>query len=165
MEDKLLKKYRFATQVMIIFSIMVISVMIPGCFLDKTAREYSSFFSLAPDGVSFASLWQMFCAAFGITFIQSVIFETRRFQKMMTLYKTILMLACILVLIIIFIFLFEWFPITMAMGWISFISTFALCFIISTVIMVTKTRRESQTYDRLLNEYKEKKEEGGPRNE
>lgn len=161
MEDKLLKKYRFVTQVMIIFSIMVISVMVPGCFLDETAREYSTFYALAPDGVSFASLWQMLGASFGITLIQNIIFETRRFQKMMMLYKTILLLACILVLIITFVFLFRWFPIDMPMGWISFISTFALCFLISTVVMVSKTRRESQTYDRLLNEYKEKKEEGG----
>lgn len=165
MEDKLLKKYRLVTQVMIIFSIMVLSILIPGSFMQKSAWEYSTFFALAPDGISFASLWQMFAAAFGITLIQNIIFETKVFQKMMTLYKTILMLACILILIIAFVVLFGWFPVDMPMGWISFISTFALCFVISTVVMVTKTRRESQTYDRLLNEYKEKREEEGKRNE
>ena len=165
MEDKLLKKYRFVTQFMLIFSIMVLSILIPGSFMEKSAKEYSTFFAMAPHGISFASLWQMLAAAFGVTLIQNIIFETKVFQKMMTLYKTILMLACILILIIIFVLLFGWFPVDMAMGWISFIATFALCFIVSAAVMVTKTRRESQTYDRLLTEYKEKKEEEGKKNE
>lgn len=158
MEDKLLKKYRFLAHTMFVFSIMVLSILIPGSVMGETAKSYSSFFALAPQGISYASLWQMLGASTAISFLETVIFESRLFERMMTLYKTILMVALIIVVIIIFVVLFGWFPLDMPSAWISFIASFLVCFGVSTLVMVTKTKRESKEFERLLGEYKEKRE-------
>lgn len=159
MEDKLLRRYRFLVQVAIIFAIMVLAILIPGSFMDESPREYSSFFSLAPNGISYQSLWQMLGASVAITTLQTIIFDSKLFKNLMTLYKTIIMLASTILIIIVFVIAFDWFPIDMPSAWFSFIGMFVVCFVVSTLVMVSKTKRESQTYDRLLNEYKERRGE------
>ncbi len=66
----------------------------------------------------------------------------------------------------IFIICFNWFTLDFVPAWIGFFISFGGFFIISTLIMVVKTKHENKKYDELLKSYKNKQRpEGGMNNE
>lgn len=75
---------------------------------------------------------------------------------MMALWRTVLVLLSVLISIIIFIIVFHWFPIDNLYAWIGFFICFGGGFILSTSLMVIKTKLDNKKYNELLILYKNK---------
>lgn len=156
MKDKLLDIYKFMAQVLIIFSVTLLFITFNGIFLGEAAKEYSSMFSLGNKGIAFDTILQVLLSSIVVSLINHVFFSEKIFKNMMALWKSILMIISIIVAIVIFIICFEWFQINLIEAWIGFFISFGGFFLVSTGIMVTKTKREAKKYDELLESYKKR---------
>lgn len=158
MEDCVLKMIHFLNRVVVCFTILVLSVLLPGGFVEEADREYSSFFSLCSNGISYTTLWQMMAAAFVTMGFQWLICESKLLSRLLDVYKTIIVIIGEFVIAVAFVLLFDWFHVDMLAAWGSFLVLFFLCTVVSSIIMVTKTKRESKLYGERLAEYKKKRE-------
>lgn len=166
MKDKLIYIYKYISQVLIVFAVTVLFITIIGIFFGEDVKEYSTMYGLGNEGISFNTILQVLLSSIVVSLINRIFFSEKFFANMMTLWKTILMITCILATIVIFVICFEWFPINMPEAWIGFFVSFGGFFLVSTAIAVTKTSIEAKKYDELLENYKKRhKEEENNKNE
>ncbi len=156
MKDKLLDIYKFISQVLIIFSVTLLFITFNGIFAGESAREYSTMFSLGSKGIAFDTVLQVLLSSIIVSLINNIFFSEKLFKNMMTLWKSVLMIVTIIIVTVIFVICFEWFPINLIEAWVGFFVSFGGFFLVSTVIMVTKTKREAKKYDELLESYKKR---------
>ena len=156
MKDKVLNIYKFISQVLIIFSVTILFITLNGLLIGDSAKEYSTLFSLGSVGIEFKSVLQILITSVVITVINNVFLSDKIFKNMLSLWKMILSLLFIFITIVIFIICFKWFPITLTEAWIGFLVSFGGFFVVSSVIMITKTNREAKKYDELLETYKKR---------
>ena len=165
MKDKLLVLYKLITQILVIFSVTLLFITFIGILAGESAREYSTMFSLGNKGIAFDTVLQVLLSSIVVSLINQIFFSEKLFKNMMTIWKSILMIISIIVAIVIFVICFEWFPINLIEAWIAFFVSFGGFFLVSTVIMVTKTKREAKKYDELLESYKKRHKEVEGKNE
>ncbi len=163
MKDKLLDIYKFISQVLIIFSATVLFISFVGIFVGESAREYSTMFSLGSKGIAFDTVLQILLSSIVISSIDKIFLSEKILKKLSGLWKRILMIISIIAAIVIFIICFKWFPVNLVEAWIGFFVSFVGFFTVSTVVMLTKTKREAKKYDELLENYKKRHVEGGDR--
>ncbi len=156
MKDKVLALYKFIAQILIIFSVTMLFITFNGIIAGESAKEYSTMFSLGNKGVSFDTILQILLSSVVVSLINQVFFSEKLFKNMMMLWKIILMIIFIIAAIVIFTIYFKWFPINLAEAWIGFFVSFGGFFLVSTAIMITKTKREAKKYEELLENYKKK---------
>lgn len=154
MKDRVLALYKFITQVLIIFSIMILFITLTGIVVGESAKEYSTMFSLGNKGIGYDTILQGLLSSVAITSISKVFLSEKIFKNMMTLWKRILMIISIIIIIVVFIICFKWFPVNLVEAWIGFFISFGGFFFLSTIIMLTKTKREAKKYYELLETYK-----------
>lgn len=155
MRRNILSIYHFIIEIFIIFSVMVLFISISGVVMGDYASKYS-LYQLGNKGIAYETLFQILAIAIMISVLEIVFISEKIIKNLMTLWRTILFLASILLVMIGFILIFDWFPATDPLPWISFLISFGGCFIISSIFMIIKTRVDNEKYDRLLSEYKEK---------
>jgi len=141
----------------VIFAVSIIFVSVAGFFQGDSAKAYSTLYSLGKQGISYITLCQLLFSSFMISILNSIFFSEKLFGDMMVLMRAVWMLVCTIIVIIFCIFVFDWFPVDFVPGWLGFFLSFGICFIISTGVMVIKTRIESKKYEELLENYKNKK--------
>lgn len=159
MENKLLSKCNFFSQVLITFSIGILFLAVIGSIVGESAKEYSTMFELGKNGLTYSTIWQYLLISLVITTVKNIIFSQRLIKKMMTLWRAVLLLFCILVMCIIFIVIFGWFPVDNYQAWIGFLISFLSFFAIGTIFMILKTKSESRKYEKLFLEYKKNQKE------
>lgn len=154
MERRSLFNYDFVSQVLILFSIDVLCLMAIGSIFGDDAKNVSTLFQFGSHGLAVSTLMQfLFCAVI-IIVLKEIFSSDRIFKNMMSLWRTIFMLFSVLIVIIGFIIVFDWFKLNNYYAWIGFAICFGGGFIISTLVMIIKTRWESKKYDKLLFNYK-----------
>ncbi|WP_343210479.1 hypothetical protein [Anaerolentibacter hominis] len=158
MKEHWLSKYHFLGQIMITFSVTVLLLTLIGLFTGEEVKEISSLFQMGGKGIAFSTIFQILGSSVVIASLKVFFFSSRFFQNKMLLWKCTWMVICSIAVIVVFIILFDWFPIHFWQAWVGFFLSFFICFGVSTVIVMTKNRLEGKRYDRLLQEYKEKKE-------
>ncbi len=72
---------------------------------------------------------------------------------MMVLWRTVGMVFAVAVSMVCFVAVCGWFPIDSVEGWIGFVVSFIVCFVVSAGCMVYRTNRESRKYEVLLQRY------------
>jgi len=160
MENKIIFKYGFINQILIIFSTGILFLTIVGGFIGDSAKKTSTMFSLGNEGLSFSVILQFLAVAVMIAALKEFIYLGKSLKNMMTLWKTVIFLFSIIVIITGFIITFGWFPVNNVEGWIGFFLSFGICFVISTLSMVIKTKLESRKYEELFEKYKREHQEG-----
>jgi magnesium-transporting ATPase (P-type) len=160
MKDKVLFLYKLITEILIIFSVTIIFIVINGIFIGDLVKEYSSMFRLGSEGISSETVLQILLSSTVVSLINQIFFSEKILKKMMTLWKSIIMIISIILTIIIFIICFNWFPINMIEAWIGFLVSFGAFVLASMAIMIVKTKREAKKYDELLEKYKSKHSKG-----
>lgn len=158
MNEKIPSRYQFAAQIMIIFAIEVLFVAITGKIFGNEAGIVSSMYQLGDKGIADSTIFQLLLCSFIITCITTFLSSSKFFKNMMVVWKTVLVLALVLIVIVLFIACFKWFPLDYWQGWVGFLLSFGVCFIGSTILMIIKTKTEEKKYDELLTQYKNKKE-------
>ena len=160
MENKITFKYGFINQILIIFSTGILFLTIVGGFIGDSAKKTSTMFSLGNEGLSFSVILQFLAVAVMIAALKEFIYLGKSLKNIMTLWKTVIFLFSIIVIITGFIIVFGWFPVNNVEGWIGFFLSFGICFVISTLSMVIKTKLESRKYEELFEKYKREHQEG-----
>lgn len=156
MRERILSKYNFISQVLVIFSITILFISIQGKIWGDEAIEYSSLFQLGSKGIAFSTIVQLLTSSIIIASLRTFFFSDKYLKNMMVLWRTVLMLLSVVLVIVGYVFLFGWFPFNYMPAWIGFFLSFGGCFAISTILMVVKTNLEGKKYDKLLKEYKNK---------
>ena len=159
-ENKITYKSGFINQILIIFSTGILFLTIIGELIGDSAKRSSTMFSLGSEGLSFSVILQFLAVAVMIAALKELIYSEKFLKNMMTLWRTVIFLFCIIVIIIGFIIAFGWFPVNNVEGWIGFFVSFGVCFVISTLSMVIRTRWESRKYEESFEQYKREHREG-----
>lgn len=155
MRKYFLTVYNFIKQSLFIFSVMALFISAAGVFIGDEGKG-CSFYRLGKAGIPYDAIFQIVIVSILITAFNMIIFSERIFKNLMALWRTILLLASIILIIIGAVLLFDWFPANDPMPWIAFFISFGGCFALSTIVMLIKTRLENEKYERLLTRYKEK---------
>lgn len=159
MSDKILSKYKFAAQVMIIFAVEILVIAIAGALWGEESMDFSNLYQLGGKGIANTTILQLFMCSIVLNLVQSISMSAKIFQNVMMLWRTGIMVVLSVLVILIFVICFGWFPLDFWPAWVGFFISFGLCFLGSTILMVIKTKLEQKKYDRLLKVYKEKKKE------
>jgi len=159
-ENKITFQYGFINQILIIFSTGILFLTIIGELIGDSAKRSSTMFSLGSEGLSFSVILQFLAVAVMIAALKELIYSEIFLKNMMTLWRTVIFLFSIIVIITGFIIAFGWFPANNVEGWIGFFLSFGVCFVISTLSMVIRTKLESRKYEESFEKYKREHQEG-----
>ena len=121
------------------------------------AGKMSSLFS-QETGLSFGSILQI--AGMSLVFaVFSVLFISERFLPAMRfLYRLLFFFLAALLAVSAFAVIFKWIPVNNLFSWITFISSFVICYVVSVGLTLLWLRREKKKYGRLLADYKARRE-------
>jgi len=154
------KKYKalleFVTQTLILFAISILILIILAYLFGDMAQNTSPLYQMGSRGLASSTMLEFLLSSAIITALKNVFFSQLIFKKLMTLWRTVLMLFSILIASIIFIIIFEWFPLNYAMGWAGFLICFGGSCLVISVFLIIKTKIESRRYEALLDDYKKK---------
>ena len=92
--------------------------------------------------------------------LQLFAFSDIVFEKMVYTKRMCVFMFPFLVVIIGFAKVFGWFPMENIGAWITFLTIFLLCFVISLVIFEIQFKITGDKYTGVLNEYKNRKNKG-----
>lgn len=146
--------FKIISQAAIIFSFMILFIIIIGNVFGDSVKEFSTMFQLGSSGVASSTVLQVVVSSLIISCLKAFLFSEKYFGNMMVLWRSVILILSIFIMIICFVIIFGWFPMDNVSAWISFILSFGVCTGVSTIIMVIKTKSESEKYDRLLTDYK-----------
>lgn len=152
-------KPKFINDIMVIFAIDILVIMLLTFLTGEEASSISTIFQLGSQGIALTTLLEFFLSAVVISIWRQVFFSEKIFKNMMTLWRTVWMVLCVIVSICGFIVICGWFPINSVAGWVSFVVTFLICFSASIGVMILKTKWQSRKYENLLEEFKSRKGE------
>lgn len=127
------------------FSMSMIIFMTIGFFLGEEAMQLKMIIQLLA-----------LCTVSAV--LQLVAFSELFFDKMAYTKRMCVFMFPFLVVIIGFAMLFGWFPMENIGAWITFITIFLLCFVISLVIFEIHFKITGNKYTGVLNEYKKKRD-------
>ena len=127
------------------FSMSMIVFMTIGFFLGEEAMQLKMIIQLLA-----------LCTVSAV--LQLVAFSELFFEKMSYTKRMCVFMFPFLVVIIGFAMLFGWFPTENIGAWITFITIFLLCFVISLVIFEIHFKITGYKYTGVLNEYKKKRD-------
>lgn len=144
----------FFMNVITTFAYSIIAIFVIGAIIGDLGKEAGGLFSLGREGLSYRSIFQVFICSIVIGSLRTLVLSDLVLKKMLFLWRLILLLLLALVGVSFLSVIFRWFPVEEWEAWIAFMLTFTACFIISSAVMITKTRMDDKKYIKLLSEYK-----------
>lgn len=158
-------KVGFFNRFFMIFTVSILAFSVAGYLDGESGGTFTSLYRLGSAGLTYEAIAQLLFTSLMISVIVEIFFSERFFKDMMIITRTVWMLICITIGMVICIVMFDWFPVDMWQGWVGFFVSFGLCFTVSTLIMVLKTRAETKKYEKLLEHYKSSREDDEEDNE
>lgn len=146
----------FVKQTLMTFASAVITVSIVGWFVGDGTKEVGGLLGLGRDGLSYASLLQLFVFSFIAAGIKLLLLSNYFIKNMMLLWRTVFMFLLTFLLAIILVILFRWIPLDSLEAWFGFILSITGGFFIGLSSMIIKTKLEDKKYNILLSDYKKK---------
>lgn len=123
--------------------------------LGSFAEGYSSFFVLGSNGLSLATLVQLFVFAILLKVFEWVFLTPLIIKRMAMSFRFIFMFLCCLICIIVFSIFYGWFPLNNAAAWIGFFISFAVSTLFSILLTHVRTRAENRKMEQALRKIKE----------
>lgn len=158
--DKNYSIFKYLSQVFMIYGITVGLLNIFCILFGKSARGFSSIFSLGDAGVGVATSFQFLLASLVIVGLRAVFMTDIFIKKMPLAARVATIFAGVFAVIIAFIFLFRWFPANDLIAWIMFIACFIVSCAASTLISVIAERLENRRLEEALKRCKEEEQYG-----
>ena len=147
--------FDFFANVLIIYSISIISISL-FCFLfGENAKEVSTIFKLGNNGISLNTLIEFWALAIIISGMKWIFFTDIIIKNLSLTLRSVLMFGIVIIFVGIFSAIFNWFPVTMPIPWIIFFICFFVCTLISTIISMLKERSENKRMKEALEKMKE----------
>lgn len=152
-----MKRQGFIINYLITFAASILVISLLGYLLGDMVKDVSTLFSLGKTGLSYEVILEIAILSFFITMYTYILFESKFFNKQLFLHKVIAMFFISGLTTAVFIAVFGWFPITFIKGWIGFIISFLICFVVATAGMLYKNKKEEQYYNACLKEKQKEK--------
>jgi len=149
----------FANQAMITFAATVMAISVVGWYFGDLTGTAGGLLGLGRVGLSYPSLLQIFIFALLVAGIKVLVFSELLFKRMMVLWRTAIMLLLSYGSAIICAVWFRWFPVERRGSWLSFILSVTVCFVLTILLLLAKTKVEDARYAGQLSKYKESKEQ------
>lgn len=146
--------YDFVMQTLIIFALSILILIFLAALFGDMAQNISPLYQMGSKGLASATILEFLLSSAIIAALKEIFFSELIFKKLMTLWRTVLMLFSILTASIILIIAFKWFPLNFGLGWAGFLICFGGSCIIISLFLIIKTKVESRHYEALLNDYK-----------
>jgi hypothetical protein len=146
--------FDYIKQLFTSFGIVVLLFIVINLLIGNEAGSVSSLFALGSKGLSTATLLQLMFLVLIITVAQNIFLSDLVIKNMALVVRNILFFATILAAITIFAVIFGWFPLNNVAAWIGFIVSFAVCTVISSVLMRLEENAENRKMQDALNRLK-----------
>ena len=145
---------KFIGDTLILFAVTILLLIILAAFFGDAAGDSTTIYQFGNRGLASSTLLQFLLSSTVTTALRCFYFSEVIFKRMMTLWRTILMLFSVLASNLIFIILFKWFTLDNLYAWIGFLLFFFGGAVMGSLVMILKTRLESRQYNQLLSNYK-----------
>jgi hypothetical protein len=146
--------FDYIKQLFTSFGIVVLLFIVINLIIGDDAGSVSSLFALGAKGLSTATLLQLLILVLIITAAQNIFLSDLVIKNMALVVRNILFFATIMAAITIFAVVFGWFPLNNVAAWIGFIVSFAVCTVISSIIMRLEENAENKKMQDALNRLK-----------
>jgi len=146
--------FDYLGQIMTIFGVTMIMLNIICLIVGEKAKEVSDLFLLGGRGLAAITVFQFLLLSVFIILIRFVFFTDTFIKKRSLTFRTIGMLASIIILMCIFVSICNWFPVNMWQPWAYFLLCFGLCFMISILICYLKEKAENKAMQDALEKIK-----------
>ena len=146
--------FDYIKQLFTSFGIVVLLFIIINLIIGNEAGSVSSLFAIGSTGLSTATLLQLLFLVLIITVAQNIFLSDLVIKNMSLVVRNILFFATIMVAITVFAVIFGWFPLNNIAAWIGFIVSFAVCTVISSVLMRIEENAENKKMQDALNRLK-----------
>lgn len=158
MEKKITIK-SFFKEVCVAFTVMTMAFTIAGLLGGEQMETVSTLYQVGGKTIAYSTLLQaLLCAALVIA-LKTIFFSNILFKRMMVLWRVVFMVLATLGVTSICVVLFDWFPKDEPIAWGMLLLSFFVCFGISIAIMFFEIKKESNKYEKLLEEYKQNRKD------
>lgn len=151
--------FDYLMQTFTIFGITLLILNVLCLTAGEDAANYSSIFQLGRRGIACSTTFQFLATSILITGIRYVFFTDRLIKRMSVTLRTVCMVLTVIALVGTFSFLFSWFPVDEWLPWLCFLASFAVCFVIGTLVSLLKEKAENKALAEALERMKEKRHE------
>jgi len=145
----------FSVTFLLTFSVAIITMSIVGWMLSDVSDAWEVSL-LAAEGLSYESIAQLFLFALIFSVLSTLLLGDIFLQKILLLWRLVILYVLTAMLCAIFAFVFHWFPLDMASAWLSYLGLFTLGFGLGIFGLIIKTMRMDIKYKKLLSDYKTK---------
>lgn len=146
--------FDFFANVLIIYSISIISISIFCFIFGENAEDVSTIFQLGNKGLSINTMFEFFILSIFISATKWLFFTDIIIKNLSLTIRTVCMFGIVIIIVGIFAAIFNWFPVTMPLPWIMFIVCFVICTAISIIITTLKEKTENQKMKEALERLK-----------
>jgi len=140
------------------FIASVLAITFTGMWLVDTTREHGGLFRLS-EGLAFEGILQIFVWSCIISGLVTALTSDIWFSKIMLLWRVVALMILAVAVSVGFAIMFRWLPLDASWeAWATFLVFFIAGFGGGLVAMIAKTKIEDRRFNKLLSEYKAKKE-------
>ena len=153
--------FDFLSEAFNIFSVTIVFVTIVAMTSGSSAESISSMYQYGYKAIPTFTILQFLFTSFILETLKIFWYSERVFKNLMILWRTIFMLLSIIASMTVCIICFKWFPIDDLAAWGGFFISFGICFLMSLIVMVLKTRLESKKFEEGFRSYQKNHDMGG----
>ncbi|HWT74799.1 MAG TPA: hypothetical protein VN258_08810 [Mobilitalea sp.] len=149
---------KFIAHTLILFALNILVLAFFAHLFGEGAKPLSTLYQLGSKGLATSTMLQVLLSSASVIALKNLFYSEKIIQKLMTLWRTVLMLFSVLIINIFYILIFDWFSVNNRYAWAGFLICFGGGCILSSLFMIIKTKLESRQYDELLLNYKNQHE-------
>jgi hypothetical protein len=158
MDEKKSITNEFMRYVTTTFTYTVLSVSMLGFFIGDTLQENTIMSAFGYEGLSHRTIFQLILLSVINSGLSLII--DRIFKKQMLLWRIIITMPICLVATGIMIAGFRWLPLDSWTPWIVLAAVFTGIYVLTSSILIIKTKLADKKYEKLLSDYKIKQKKG-----
>jgi len=149
--------FDFCANILIIYSISVISIL-TFCFIfGENAKDVSTIFRLGNKGISINTMFEFLVLSIFISGMKWLFFTDIIIKNLSLTLRSVLMFGIVIIIVGIFATIFKWFPVTTPLPWIMFFVCFFVCTVISIIITMLKEKSENKKMEDALERLKKER--------
>jgi len=158
MERKNNSIFQFFSQTLILFAVIILVLALFASLFGEGAKALSTLYQLGSKGLATSTMLQILLSSASAIFLKNFFYSEKLFRKLMSLWRTVLLLLSVFIINIVYILIFDWFTFDNYYAWAGFLICFGGGCFLSILFMIIKSKLESRQYDALLSNYKNKRE-------
>ena len=139
------------------FTLSVLAISLTSLLVFRFTADAQDIPALFTSGNTFIIILQIAGFALVMSFFCVLIITERFILKMRFWLRLLLLLFLAMFTFAVFVIIFNWFPTDNLQNWIGFVICTIICYIFSVSLTLLKFKLEGKKYDKLLSNYKERK--------